>query len=92
MDAKTIEMRLRRLEERIAQERKACADTSSSTWQQRCLVFMAVRTTIKTGSADSLKSSFERTFSAKDLQKLMRDAEQLWNEVFPPHATRRSAL
>lgn len=84
MDEKMVSGRLKALDRRVAAERSACADTASAQWRERCLVFMAVRTTIQKGGITDLQKSFKGRFPDRQLDRLWRDAETLWGELFPP--------
>lgn len=84
MDEKVVSSRLRTLERRVDAERSACEDTASTQWRERCLVFMAVRRTIEKGSIADLQKSFKGRIPDRQLEKLWRDAEVLWGDLFPP--------
>jgi hypothetical protein len=84
VDEKVVLSRLKALDRRVEAERSACANTASSQWRERCLVFMAVRTTIQKGGIADLQRSFKGRVPDRQLDRLWRDAETLWGELFPP--------
>ena len=91
MDEKTILSRLKALDRRVEAERSACADTASTQWRERCLVFMTVRTTIAKGGISELQKCFKGRIPDRQLERLWRDAETLWNELFS-NAKRRGRI
>lgn len=84
MDEKMVSIRLKALDRRVQAERSACTNTASAQWRERCLVFMAVRTTIAKGGISDLQKCFKGRIPDRQLERLWRDAETLWGELFPP--------